>query len=1349
MPHRQSKKTPEKSRDVQDDADDVEDVDLTQEEEQVKTPNSQGRRSTRSSKVHESSSSSKDNLQIEVSTTNDSEERGSQVTASAKKSNKKSAKQENQISESSQAVVENDDTDDNNGAENDPSTPTKPASQRSSARAHNPVPIYTTPAIGALKQTANLADESPSQKKRKPTGRPPRPAKRTLNVSLSSSQKKSDESAAKKDSHDSDDEDSAFELFSAIKKGTCSTQDLLREWRSRFEKNADDAARELINFIMNACGSKVICVEEHDDLDDLDMSSFVESVVQSLQTSKELSYPIASRAKVLRKFKDNFAEFWRSFIDECWDSELIHTTDIVEKCIDWLTSLSSSEVRAIRHTATFAAYEIGCALVDRARQLRDQLVPINRQCAAATPESNKKTTPKSKSKNPKLARLMELKDTYDEQLANTMTYISSLFNGIVFHRYRDTMPELRVLTVEILGKWIGALREDFLVDNYLKYLGWMLNDKSAKVRHAVADALQDLYEHEENAEKLELFTSRFLRRYLEMCDDVDDGVVLSIVELIAKIDRLNLLDDQSDLSVVERLVFYAGDLNIRRAAAEFVCLQYDAFGVSDQDMTEKQLVTQAVALIEFAEEYLGGDIESVDLLVSAFWQNEDCQVLQDWRLLTMLLGSDTHEPALSNEQQTILIRLLTGVIKQIVTTENGADTQQAKKRRKKDDAEPMTIFFCREIPPLMLRFQSEPEKLCLLLQLVSTLNWNATIMNQHKKHVEDLLARLKHAYLTHSDERFIQELSCCIDHMMESTNTALTREVSVLETEIFRECLDQCQTMLEQEKAAKTKDNEFALQAWLTRLHFLSGFINIKEEGSGRIDLAGLLSSFVRGRCTMDLSGVQLSSSCVRHAIQILFKDFLWSSEPMFAAMKESPQSEVPSDIVDEIVSKRENIESLLLQLLSIHLSERVTRRTPKDQVLEIPELELTNEQVEYVNVLQKTAFLVLGDLRCLCIQRFEEAIEPFKILAFRPHKNLVMLSQSYYERTMENIETKDEDKENLLAALASTSMCNPENKTQGAAVLQQMTSPSFQPIIKAFGKRMCSFSVVKYLEIQMMTLQQTFEESPDLAINMAKVLNQTLGVKFPASLRGSFLKFMAEGLRYSFEAPANGSFLLAMKPYLHRLDKIGTKSLRGHFEKLRSSVDGQDFDDAVSEFEAFFNRGQQAPHQEPTDNSQSSQIGTTAGEKRSDVKEINGGPARRSRNLSDDEDEPSTAPGTPPPENFLRPSTSKKQGRVKRDSALGDDDDYNSGSLSKTERRYSRSTRSTRASQESDKDDELAKPSSSEASKERLSRLAERETDEADANDEVQNDDSSPKRKSIEGSDDEVVGFRTKRRRH
>ncbi|CAK4130308.1 unnamed protein product [Aphanomyces euteiches] len=1180
MPRRQSKKTPEKSRDVQDDADDVEDVDLTQEDEQVKTPNSQGRRSTRSSKVHESSSSSKDNLQIEVSTTNDSEEIGSQVTASAKKSNKKSAKQENQVSESSQAVVEHDDTDDNNGAENDPSTPTKPASQRRSARAHNPVPIYTTPAIGALKQTVNLADESPSQKKRKPTGRPPRPAKRTLNVSLSSSQKKSDESAAKKDSHDSDDEDSAFELFSAIKKGTCSTQDLLREWRSRFEKNADDAARELINFIMNACGSKVICVEEHDDLDDLDMSSFVESVVQSLQASKELSYPIASHAKVHRKFKDNFAEFWRSFIDECWDSELIHATDIVEKCIDWLTSLSSSEVRAIRHTATFAAYEIGCALVDRARQLRDQLVPINRQCAAATPESNKKTTPKSKSKNPKLARLMELKDTYDEQLANTMTYISSLFNGIVFHRYRDTMPELRVLTVEILGKWIGALREDFLVDNYLKYLGWMLNDKSAKVRHAVADALQDLYEHEENAEKLELFTSRFLRRYLEMCDDVDDGVVLSIVELIAKIDRLNLLDDQSDLSVVERLVFYAGDLNIRRAAAEFVCLQYDAFGVSDQDMTEKQLVTQAVALIEFAEECMGGDIESVDLLVSAFWQNEDCQVLQDWRLLTMLLGSDTHEPALSNEQQTILIRLLTGVIKQIVTTENGAGTQQAKKRRKKDDAEPMTIFFCREIPPLMLRFQSEPEKLCLLLQL-------------------------------------------------------------------------------------------------------------------------------------------------------------------------ESPQSEVPSDIVDEIVIKRENIESLLLQLLSIHLSERVTHRTPKDQVLEVPELELTNEQVEYVNVLQKTAFLVLGDLRCLCIQRFEEAIELFNILAFRPHKNLVMLSQSYYERTMENIETKDEDKENLLAALASTSMCNPENKTQGAAVLQQMTSPSFQPIIKAFGKRMCSFSVVKYLEIQMMTLQQTFEESPDLAINLAKVLNQTLGVKFPASLRGSFLKFMAEGLRYSFEAPANGSFLLAMKPYLHRLDKIGTKSLRGHFEKLRSSVDGQDFDDAVSEFEAFFNRGQQAPHQEPTDNSQRSQIGTTADEERSDFKEINEGPARRSRNLSDDEDEPSTAPGTPPPENFVRPSTSKKQGRVKRNSVLGDDDDYNSGSPSKTERRYSRSTRSTRASQESDKDDELAKPSSSEASKEHLSRLAERETDEADANDEVQNDESSPKPKSIEGSDDEVVGFRTKRRRH
>ncbi|ETV68145.1 hypothetical protein H257_15875 [Aphanomyces astaci] len=1144
--------------------------------------------------------------------------------------------------------------------EGNESTPAPAVPQRRSARAHNPTPLYTSPSVAASKRDAESPADTSSQSKT-PSGRPPRPTKRTLSVHAGKPQPQSKKTVKQVDTEANDDDDEGeFMLYEAVKSGSANMATLVREWRSRFEASADAASRELINFIMNACGSTSICVEEQDDLDELDLMSFVDTVVVSLQASNQLVYPLASKVKGFRKFKDSFATFWGQWIEECWDSDLIHNTDIVEKVVDWLNSLSSSEVRAIRHTTTFAAYAIGNALVARARQLTDQLVPINRQCAAVADTS--KTPKSSKKNNPKLARLLELKGTYDEQLANTQTYLTSLFNGVVVHRYRDTMPELRLESVQTLGHWIHTLPEEFLVDNYLKFLGWMLNDKSAKVRVAVVNALQTIYSHEDNADKLALFTSRFMRRYLEMCDDVDDDVVLSIVELIAKIDRLNLLDGESDLTVVERLVFDA-DSRIRRSAAEFVCLQYDAFGVTDDDMTEAQLIVQAVALVEFAEEYNDKDNDdSIDWLVSAFWDNEDCQVLSNWRLLTVLLGSDTHEPSLSSHQQTLLIRLLTGVVKQLVAA--GATSKKPRQKRG-DDSEPMTVFFCREIPTLMLRFQSEPAKLCLLLQLVSTLDWDdATIMNQHKKHVEDLLGRLKHAYSTHSDERFLEELSRCI-HGLTASKTALTRQAAVLEQELMRDAIDHTTALLAQD--TKTKDSEFALQAWLARLHFLSGYINVKDvEVVGNVP-AALVALVTERTNLLDVAGPRLSSSCVRYAAHILFKEFLWSSVPLFDAIEDvsSPVDDALTTAMDAFVKRRDVLDVLLFRLLSVHLSEPVTPFT--DHVLDTPELELTDDQIPYVNGLHETAFLLLSDLRCLCAQRFEAAVAPFNRLAYQPHKNLLMLSQAYYERIMEQEDDgNDGVRDRVVVALACTSLCNPQNKRQAASVLQQMTSDAFQPLVKAFGKRLMGVSVVKYLEIQMLSLQQSFEEasSPTATVDLAKVLNQSLGTKVPASVRGSLLKFMSEGLRYGLETPENGSFLAALKPYLARLDKAGTKALHGHFVKLFAAKQGGDDEDirldpAVADMEALLSGEKDLVVAPP-------KPAATLKRARDNLSDDEGTSprwtttTRRSRNLSDDEADENDPRGTPPPQSFGRqqsPKARKPRAAAKPTSAAKEKD--------------------------------------------------------------------------------------------
>jgi hypothetical protein len=217
----------------------------------------------------------------------------------------------------------------------------------------------------------------------------------------------------------------------------------------------------------------------------------------------------------------------------------------------------------------------------------------------------------------------------------------------VVHRYRDVMPEIRVATLQCLGHWITTLPDQFLKDNFLKYLGWLLNDKSASVRLEVVEILCELYENDSFTGRLELFTARFLPRFLELCNDVDNAVVEECIHLLIAVDKCSLISSDIELQPIEKLVFDVEHENIRKAAAEFVCLQYDAFGVAvsktnNAKLKKDQLNTQAIALVEFAEEYIqnyGIPEGAVETLVDAFWGLDDCRTF-DLFLARITLNSN-------------------------------------------------------------------------------------------------------------------------------------------------------------------------------------------------------------------------------------------------------------------------------------------------------------------------------------------------------------------------------------------------------------------------------------------------------------------------------------------------------------------------------------------------------------------------------------------------------------------------------------------------------------------------------------------------------------------------------------
>lgn len=54
------------------------------------------------------------------------------------------------------------------------------------------------------------------------------------------------------------------------------------------------------------------------------------------------------------------------------------------------------------------------------------------------------------------------------------------FNRIFVHRYRDTKAFIRELSLKALASWMAAYPDHFVKNDFLKYIGWCLNDQVGK-----------------------------------------------------------------------------------------------------------------------------------------------------------------------------------------------------------------------------------------------------------------------------------------------------------------------------------------------------------------------------------------------------------------------------------------------------------------------------------------------------------------------------------------------------------------------------------------------------------------------------------------------------------------------------------------------------------------------------------------------------------------------------------------------------------------------------------------------------------------------------------------------------
>lgn len=364
-----------------------------------------------------------------------------------------------------------------------------------------------------------------------------------------------------------------------------------------------------------------------------------------LHKEKSLDYPIASKKKESKKFRQSFSQFWQRLIRAC-SKEIIYDEFLIPHMTFWLVQFSRSTLRAFRHTATVAAFDISRELIKSLDAVKTQL------------EANQRLTKAEKKKNKNSAKYKDLTKktaSLSKNIRTIESYLTNVFNGIFVHRYRDRLFDIRIECISYFGDWIVEYPSMFLDNNYLKYVGWLLSDDDPRVRNNAIKVLLKLYGNKNLSPQMDKFSEYYKKRMSQLVMDVDIACSAAAMKLFAYLDEEEVLDEEALLNVYAHISHESPTL--RTAAAQFV---YHKFF---EPLAKASSSEQLVELIRFIEERTPTP-DIPNFCVDSLWSLLEC--LRDWDAMTELLLSDQEE--LSSNQQNVLSKILLCSVKKVFGT---------------------------------------------------------------------------------------------------------------------------------------------------------------------------------------------------------------------------------------------------------------------------------------------------------------------------------------------------------------------------------------------------------------------------------------------------------------------------------------------------------------------------------------------------------------------------------------------------------------------------------------------------------------------------------------------------------
>ncbi|XP_056245150.1 cohesin subunit SA-2 [Seriola aureovittata] len=589
-------------------------------------------------------------------------------------------------------------------------------------------------------------DESGNENRRKSVRRRKRAHKGSENVKRKSARAGRSSVNRAGGSHSKRRHVEAVTLFEVITMGRSAMQAVIDDWVEAYVTDRDSSLLDLISFFIQCSGCKgVVTAEMCQSKEDSDvMSKMVEELdeVASLQYKKFLAfpwiltvtwpmdtesveYPLTQSGPYGRWFHSEFCEFVSVLVAQCQRS-IIFDSYLMNTLISLLTELSDSYVRAFRHTCTLAAMKLLSSLVGVALSLS-----VGIENSQKLYKVQKTKTMRQKS-TPQLERVQKKITELQEKRVEIESMMDIIFKGVFLKRYRDVLPEIRSICVEELGLWMKLYSSVFLNDSYLKYMGWMMNDKIPDVRLKCVLGLQGLYGDPLLLPKLDLFTSRFKERMISMTLDKDNEVAVQTMKLLVLIsktsdDVLSPEDYKQLLQFVyssqRPLAATAGELLFSRILNTVAPAADTQDELNEEEAHKQQTYARLKALLQF---YQQSELHKhVVYLVDSLW---DCAgaLLKDWATLTSILLQDpsSHGPGLTLAEQAVLVEVLVASVRQasegpVLPGRSGAKKAMSAREKKiqSDDCVKLTEHFLVVLPKLLSKFSSSRDVVASLMRI--------------------------------------------------------------------------------------------------------------------------------------------------------------------------------------------------------------------------------------------------------------------------------------------------------------------------------------------------------------------------------------------------------------------------------------------------------------------------------------------------------------------------------------------------------------------------------------------------------------------------------------------------------